>query len=141
MSNGSIENNRQPSTPVLDTNAIRDDATLNVVLTDWIWAQQPDYAFELLQKYREENKISDVNCWHTLMEVYARQGDFEKISKIYSFLKDDGVTPKPQTYVFIFDCLAKITTSDENVMELLGKFINDAATHVNLKTRFSVLKI
>lgn len=137
MSNGLVEKRdlhqqklTKGPTSSIPALALLDNSSLQTVLIDWIWNQKQDYAFEVLLKYREHHKINDADCFHTLLEIYAKQGDFEKVAQIYGFFREDGVTPVPQTYIFLFECLSK-TVAGETQLKLLRQFIDDASQNVS----------
>lgn len=110
-----------------------DETSLRTLLNDCIWNNMEDFGLNTLLNQRKLNKAGAIslNCYHILMETYAKNGNFEKVSQIYGILLEDGIVPAPQTYVYLFECLAKLKSSDD-VVPLIKKFIEDAARNVSI---------
>lgn len=110
------------------------DSDLKTFLTDCVWNKKEDNGFNALSNYRKQNKFNVINleCCHILMEIYARQANFERISQIYDMMKQDGCKAVAQTYVFILECLAKMEWSDK-VLNLLKNCVEDATKNVGTR--------
>lgn len=107
------------------------DSDLRIFLNDCVWNKMEDFGFNTLLNQRKQNKVGVISleCCHILMEAYAKKNDFQRISEVYDILREDGVVPQPQTYVYLLECLARLKSSDE-VLTLAKKFIKNAEENV-----------
>lgn len=108
------------------------DTDLKTFLTDCVWNRRQNDGLNVLLNCRRQSNFSVINleCCHILMETYAKQGDFEKISQICDIMKEVGIAPDPQTYVFILECLARAEWSNE-VLRLVEKYVEQSAKNVS----------
>lgn len=111
--------------------AIIDDFDFRTFLNDCVWNKMEDFGFNVVLKRRSQNAVNvNLECFHILMEAYAKNGNFEKISQIYDMLREDGIAPVPQTYVFLLECLARLKSTDDT-LNLVKEMIEDATKNVS----------
>ncbi|XP_061936376.1 DNA-directed RNA polymerase, mitochondrial isoform X2 [Apis cerana] len=83
-------------------------------------------ANNLLKKYRKkyiQNCDKNIELYNMFLEAYASRRKITKVLELYNMIKEDSLTPTPQTYVYIFDVLGKESAS--NHIELLKKLNNE----------------
>lgn len=85
--------------------------------------QNPYRAFSALAFHRSKNlncthlfpKIKDVNVYNPLMRALGMRSDFNKLQEIIKFAKEDEIQFNVQSYVSIFDCLARINCKNNHL--------------------------
>ncbi|XP_071857685.1 mitochondrial RNA polymerase isoform X2 [Bombus fervidus] len=82
-------------------------------------------ANKTLMKYRKYVKNNfkcneSIKLYNMLLEAYASRRKVEKVLELYDMIKNDSLTPTPETYAHIFDTLGNKTV-DKMQIELLKK--------------------
>ncbi|XP_060819906.1 DNA-directed RNA polymerase, mitochondrial isoform X2 [Bombus pascuorum] len=62
----------------------------------------------------------NIELYNMLLEAYASRRKVEKVLELYDMIKNDSLTPTPQTYAYIFDTLGNETVNKKRI-ELLKK--------------------
>lgn len=96
-------------------------------------AQNPYRAFSALSFHRSKNlqdnmfflKIKDVNVYNPLLRALGMRSDFNKLQEIIKFMKEDKVEFNVQTFVAIFDCLARINCKG-NHLKYIRIYVKEA---------------
>lgn len=112
--------------------------SLKAFLTECNLSQNQDSGFSEFMNYynhskkipHEHNSLRDLNFFHILMENYARAGNLQKISEIFTILLQDDITPDCQTFSLIFECFGRIPMSEENTHQL-RTFVESAERNVS----------
>ncbi|XP_031771738.1 DNA-directed RNA polymerase, mitochondrial [Apis florea] len=82
-------------------------------------------------KYRKkyiQNCDKNIELYNMLLEAYASRRKVTKVLELYDMIKEDSLTPTPQTYVYIFDVLGKGSTSNQ----IGNKKINNEMNNYNI---------
>lgn len=83
-----------------------------------------------LMKYRKkyiQNCDKNIELYNMLLEAYASRRKVTKVLELYDMIKEDSLTPTPQTYVYIFDVLGKGSTSNQ-----IGNYINSPLIYIHI---------
>lgn len=95
-------------------------------------------ANNLLKKYRKkyiQNCDKNIELYNMFLEAYASRRKVTKVLELYNMIKEDSLTPTPQTYVYIFDVLGKESASNQ-----IGNYIYFCFISI-FKNKFSICKI
>lgn len=83
-----------------------------------------------LMKYRKkyiQNCDKNIELYNMLLEAYASRRKITKVLEIYDMIKEDSLTPTPQTYVYIFDVLGKESANNQ-----IGNYINSSLIYIHI---------
>lgn len=94
-------------------------------------------ALVALQNYRYQAKkgnpnvlLNDIKIYNTLIQGFASSGNINKIKEILAIIKDEKVSPSPQTFAGVFECLGRQSDSPDN-KKLIEKYYAYANEQVN----------
>lgn len=92
-------------------------------------------AKKLLIKYTKsmQHKVQDsrnhIKFYNLLLQAYASKGNMLEAEHLYTEIKNNSLTPTPQTYVYILDGLARV----KNDNNWKGNYkLQDIKTHINI---------
>ncbi|XP_076247512.1 mitochondrial RNA polymerase isoform X2 [Calliopsis andreniformis] len=71
------------------------------------------------------NGYNYIELYNLLLEAYVSRRHLDEVLQLYTMMKEDSVTPTPQTYAYVLNALAKATNTCENRIDYLNKLAND----------------
>lgn len=78
-----------------------------------------------VRRSSQKTPVKDVRVYNALLKGFASKGDLAKLREVLKYADEEGVALDVQSYVAIFECLAR-TNLDENNTQLLRLYVRNA---------------
>lgn len=93
----------------------------------------PQKALNALWFHRSKTKkrpslfppITDVNVYNPILMAFGAKGDFGRLQEIIKYAREDNIEFNVQSYVAIFDCLARVNYKDSH-LKFIRIYVKDA---------------
>ncbi|KAJ8320612.1 hypothetical protein KUTeg_002199 [Tegillarca granosa] len=74
------------------------------------------------ENYYRTNKIKDIKIYNALLHGWAKQGNLSKMQEVFSFMRENDVSPTLQSYAAVLECMGK---SKSGRLEITDKLLHD----------------